>query len=146
VTIDLVSHREDMTMFKVKSHRIGCRLLLAAAVLAGLMPAARAQAQVSGPCAETVQQYCRDVTPGEGRIIKCLNEHRDDQSPFCKDWIADQQKSLKELNTACYEEIGKLCRYDSSDGLRIFQCLDYNYVALKLDCRNKLREIKDRLQ
>ena len=78
--------------------------------------------------------------------MKCLNDHRDDESLVCKDWLADQNKSLKELNTACMEEIAHFCSFDNTDYFRIYQCLNDNYVALKLDCRGKLREIKDRLQ
>jgi len=116
------------------------------AVIAVTILALTAQAQIAGPCAETIKKYCSDVIPGEGRIVKCLDDHRDAQSIACKDWIADQQKSLKELNTACYEEISKLCGSGNPDSIRIFQCLNLNYAALKLDCREKIREIRDRLQ
>jgi hypothetical protein len=120
--------------------------LMAAMLLLGGGRAFAEEDGFGGPCADTVQKYCRDVVPGGGRVIKCLNDHRDDQSPFCKDWMADQRKNLKELNTACYEEISILCRMDHPDEIRIFLCLDSNYVALKLDCREKLRKIKDELQ
>ncbi len=133
-----------MVMDKVSGY--GRCLLAAAAVIVWTGAPALAQTQIGGPCAETTQKYCRDVVPGAGRVMKCLNDHRDDQSLFCKDWLAEQQKSLKELNSACYEEIAKLCRFDPPEGIRIFQCLNDNYAGLKLDCRNKLREIKDRLQ
>ncbi len=46
----------------------------------------------------------------------------------------------------CAEEIARFCSFDTTDYFRIYQCLNDNYVALKLDCRGKLREIKDRLQ
>ena len=116
------------------------------AVIAVMAPALTVQAEVPGPCADTITKYCSDVIPGEGRLMKCLNDHRDAQSIACKDWIVEQQKSLKELNTACYEEISKLCGAGNPDSIRIFQCLNLNYVALKLDCREKIREIRDRLQ
>ncbi len=123
------------------------RLLVAAAfVLACVTVSVQANAQIAGPCADTVAKYCKDVTPGGGRIMKCLDDHRDDQSIVCKDWLADQFKSLKELNTVCTEEIARYCSFDTTDYIRIYRCLNDNYVALKLDCRAKLREIKDRLQ
>jgi Golgi apparatus protein 1 len=103
-----------------------------------------AQAQVAGPCAETVTKYCGNVTPGEGRLLKCLNDHRADQSIACQDWLDAQQKSLQELNAACRDEIAGLCSFDLPDSIRIFRCLEENYVALRLDCRAKLREIKER--
>ena len=122
------------------------RYLVPAIVLACMALALTAQAEISGPCAETVNKYCKDVVPGSGRILKCLNDHRDDQSIACKDWLEDQNKSFKELNTACPEEIARLCNFDPPDRLRIVRCLDDNYVNIKMDCREKLREIKDRLK
>ncbi len=132
-------------MFRLCASRTGSCFVIAAALLCAASPS-QAQAPFSGPCSETLKKYCQDVVPGDGRVMKCLDDHREDQSLACKDWVAEQQKSLKELNSACREEIMVLCRYDPSNGIRIFQCLIDNYAGLKLDCRNKLREIRERLQ
>ena len=104
------------------------------------------EAQIAGPCAETVTKYCKDATPGGGRIMKCLNDHRDDQSMACRDWLEDQNRSLKELNTVCTKEIAQVCSFSNPDSIIIYRCLEDNYVSLKSDCRDKLREIKDRMQ
>ncbi len=125
---------------------LGNILLAAAFLFACIMAPVPSEAQFSGPCSETVAKYCKDVTPGGGRIMKCLNDHRDDQSIACRDWLEEQQKSMQELNTACALEIARLCNFDKPDSMRIYQCLNDNYLALKSNCREKLREIKDRLQ
>ena len=119
---------------------------LAAAVLAAVLVAPPSPAQIAGPCAETVAKFCKDVVPGDGRLAKCLNEHRDDQSIACRDWVADQQKSVNDLIAACPEEIATLCSVDPTDKIRIYLCLMGNYTALKVDCRSKLGEIRDRLK
>src|SRR3974390_2279327 len=67
------------------------RIIMLLAVIAFLVLEFTAQAQITGPCADTITKYCSDVIPGEGRIMKCLNDHRDAQSIACKDWIAEQQ-------------------------------------------------------
>ncbi len=124
----------------------GRRLCLAAMVLAGVVTALPSSAQIVGPCAETVAKFCSDVVPGSGRVMKCLNDHRGDQSIACKDFLEDQNKSLKELNTVCAEEIAVLCNVSPANSVSIYICLEGNYVALKSACRDKLREIKDRMQ
>ncbi|HXY62172.1 MAG TPA: cysteine rich repeat-containing protein [Nitrospirota bacterium] len=121
----------------------GRRLTLAVVVLTCVIAATSSSAQVPGPCGETIAKYCKDVIPGSGRIMKCLYDHWSDQSIACRDWIAGQQKSLEDLKSACFQEIAKLCRFDPPDDLRIFQCLDDNYVGLTLDCREKLRNVKE---
>lgn len=127
-------------------HRKSSVFLTLAGVLACMVLAVPAGAQAGRPCSETIKQYCSDVVPGGGRIMKCLNEHQEAQSIACKDWVADQQKSLEELKSACGEEIALLCRIDPSSGINLFFCLNDNYTGLKTACRQKVREIKERLQ
>ena len=123
------------------------RLLPAALfALACVIAATPADAQITGPCAETVAKFCKDVIPGGGRIMKCLNEHRDDQSIACRDWVEEQQKSVNDLIAACPEEIATLCSVDPTDKVRIYLCLQGNYTSLRVNCRSKLGEIRDRLK
>jgi hypothetical protein len=117
-----------------------------AVVFACMIVSLPADAQFTGPCADTVNKYCKDVTPGGGRIIQCLNDHQGDQSMKCKDWIEAQTKSLNELNAVCAKEIVVSCNFDSPDNRRIYQCLVNNYAGLSFDCKDKVREIKERLQ
>lgn len=85
------------------------------------------------------------MIPG-GRIMKCLNDHRDDQSIAYKDRVADQQKDMRELMTVCPEEIAMLCSFTPPDRARIYYCLLENDISLKVDCRSKLAEIRDKLK
>jgi len=114
-------------------------------LLCGLAPVL-SEAQTTGPCTETANKYCKDVIPGGGRIMKCLADHRDDQSVACKDWLEDQNRSLKDLNTSCRSDIASLCSFSNPDSMIIYRCLEDNYVSLKSGCREKLREIKDRMK
>jgi hypothetical protein len=121
-------------------------LVLTAFGLACILAAEPSSAEVYTPCSETISKFCKDVVPGGGRIMKCLNDHRDDQSIACKDWVDGQMKSLNELMAACPEEIATFCGSDPPDKTRIYFCLLNNYVSLRLECRSKLGEIRDRLK
>jgi hypothetical protein len=35
-------------------------------------------------CAQDIAQFCADVTPGGGRLIKCLSPHLQELSPECR--------------------------------------------------------------
>ena len=130
----------------VMTRMFGKRLGLAAAVLAAVLAGSPSTAQMGGPCAETVTKFCKEVVPGGGRLMKCLNEHRDDQSIACRDWVEEQQKSVNDLIAACPEEIATLCSVDPTDKVRIYLCLQGNYTSLRVNCRSKLGEIRDRLK
>ena len=40
-------------------------------------------AKLESACAKDIKKYCRDVTPGEGRMIYCMQAHEDKISPKC---------------------------------------------------------------
>jgi hypothetical protein len=119
---------------------------LAAVIIVIVLSALPSPAQTATPCNETITKYCKDVVPGNGRIMKCLNDHRDDQSIACKDWIADQQMSMQELMGVCAEDIARWCRNAASDKISMYFCLLDNYISLRLDCRSRLGEVRDRLK
>ncbi len=45
--------------------------------------------EVAQACQGDVQQFCKDVKPGGGRIARCLKEHKDELSAGCKEKIAE---------------------------------------------------------
>jgi len=51
--------------------------------LALALPAAAEKGQ--GPCAEDAAKFCKDVKPGEGRVLACLKEHEKELSQACRD-------------------------------------------------------------
>jgi hypothetical protein len=128
-----------------RNSKFGKLLFMISTLFACTIAPLPAEAQFTGPCADTVNKYCKDVTPGGGRIIQCLNDHRDAQSLKCRDWIEAQTRSMNELNTVCAKEIVTFCNFDYVDNVRIYRCLANNYAGLSFECKDKVREIKERL-
>ncbi|MDT8286908.1 MAG: cysteine rich repeat-containing protein, partial [Elusimicrobiales bacterium] len=73
-------------------------ILVFAAGLAGSLMAVPADAargkrgEGKGVCAEDVQNFCKDVKPGEGRIAACLKEHAKELSKAC----SERKSAVKE--------------------------------------------------
>lgn len=55
----------------------------AAVIMLFAAGAARAQ-EGARPCKADIEKFCKDVKPGEGRIIACLKEHEAELSADCK--------------------------------------------------------------
>lgn len=54
------------------------------------------QAQARGPvCAIEVQQFCKDVRPGGGRIADCMQQHASQLSHSCHASLAATQARRK---------------------------------------------------
>eukprot|EP00899_Mesostigma_viride_P022799 jgi/Mesvir1/3703/Mv14989-RA.1 len=81
-------------------------------------------------CADDVEQFCADVPPGEGRVHKCLLEHRAELSDACR-MEEDKLQALEfsdvrlqpQLHRACGAEIDEFCKNVEPGHSRVFACL-----------------------
>ncbi|MBI5626079.1 MAG: hypothetical protein HY935_02580 [Nitrosomonadales bacterium] len=112
------------------------------AVLAGvfcLSLAAVASAEAGGrPCADDAAKLCKDVQKGEGRVAKCLKEHKDELSPACKKRVAKAKERAKEMKEECHEDAKKLCKDIQPGGGRIMQCLKQHEGELSPACKENM--------
>jgi Golgi apparatus protein 1 len=46
---------------------------------------------MAATCQYDIIRFCSDVQPGGGRVATCLQDHRDDLSPECKDRLPKQK-------------------------------------------------------
>jgi len=38
-------------------------------------------------CGKYAEQFCKDVSPGQGRVLDCLKQHKDELSQECKGYL-----------------------------------------------------------
>jgi hypothetical protein len=104
----------------------------------GLMNAAPADAQTKNPCAEDVAKYCKDVTPGGGRLVRCLRQHESQLSPECKAGQEQARARAREAHEACADDVQKFCKDVKPGEGRVVRCLKDNSAGLSTECREKL--------
>ncbi len=46
-------------------------------------------------CDGDIQKFCKDVAPGEGRIVRCLREHEKDLSAECRAKMTEAKRDRK---------------------------------------------------
>ena len=71
------------------------RTVLTATALFCIAQTASAQeltAEQRSACMGDFKKYCKDVTPGGGRIIACLAKESDNLTPACKKVLAAAEK------------------------------------------------------
>lgn len=93
----------------------------------------------SGPCADDLARYCKDVQPGEGRMARCLKEHEHQVSPACRDNIAATKRKVEEIGRACETDHARLCKDAQPGGGRILNCLKAHDAELSAECKAKLQ-------
>ena len=112
-----------------------------AGALAALFTTAGAQ---QGPCADDVAKLCKDVQPGEGRIIECLKTHEKEVSPKCATHVKEVKAELKKVSDACEPDIEKFCWETPMGKGGIAKCLKKHSADLSPDCKTAVAAAKSK--
>jgi Cysteine rich repeat len=106
-------------------------------------------AKLESACAKDIKKYCKTVTPGEGRLIYCMQAHEDKISPQCtfelEDLLTSAQNSLDDLKNAivaCKAEITGVCGKIVPGQGRIAACLLANKLTASKDCADAIQKIE----
>jgi Cysteine rich repeat len=131
------------------------RLLTIPVSLILLMLSFNAQAQnaiedVLLGCEKDVEKYCSMVTPGDGRILSCMEAHEDKISKECRYSINRASYLISKLALTvgylanqCIADAQKLCSdIEPGDG-RIVSCLAKNQSSLDSGCSKALKDVQD---
>ena len=100
-------------------------------------------------CANDIKKYCKTVTPGEGRLIYCMQAHEDKISVKCAFELGDAaanlhaaSDALKEAVIACKAEIGGVCGKTAPGSGRIAACLIANKSTASAGCVEAVRKVE----
>ena len=83
-------------------------------------------------CKPDAEKLCKGVQPGQGRIARCLVEHKDQLSAGCREKIAQA-----ESKHPCMKDIETLCKGVQPGEGRIAQCLKQHEAELSAECKAK---------
>lgn len=94
-------------------------------------------------CKEDLEKFCKDVKPGEGRIIKCLMEHKDQLSGGCLQELEGARNKSEgkkdQARDACAEDLSKFCKDVTPGEGRLLKCLKERDSELSPQCREALQ-------
>jgi hypothetical protein len=85
---------------------------------------------VAKGCDKELSSYCKDVTPGDGRILACLYSHGDKVSGRCEYAIYDAAAQLERFVAAlsyvvneCEDDLRQYCASVQAGEGRLAECL-----------------------
>jgi cysteine rich repeat protein len=110
------------------------------------MQQAQMRARISGAvqqlrqaCQDELRNFCSTVTPGEGRLLLCMQAHEDKISRQCELALLETSRNIgKAVNRmenfaqACWQDIQTHC---SGTGGSVAQCMMDNRASLSAPCR-----------
>jgi len=105
--------------------------------------------KLESACEEDIKKYCSTVTPGEGRMIYCMEAHEDKISAKCAFELGDAATSLqnaadalKDAVIACKAEITGVCGKIVPGQGRIAACLLENKSTASSGCTEAIQKIE----
>jgi hypothetical protein len=98
------------------------------------------------PCAEEIAKHCKEVKPGGGRILNCLDEHQKELSDSCRKKLEESKKKLMEAQQACTGDMEKFCKDVQPGEGRILRCLREHTHELSSACRKMTDNTEERMQ
>ncbi len=137
----------------MKQKKISCLPALAAGILCmGLMFGADASAQVKNACSDDIAKFCKDIKPGQGALMECLEKHETELTDACRDYEQrmggmrlerrEAVRSQIRLRQACKPEMIQYCN-DPKPGVGPAECLTENESKLSDQCLKALQATKE---
>jgi hypothetical protein len=98
-------------------------------------------------CQLELTTFCKDVPPGEGRILACLYAFQDKITPRCEyalyDSVGQLDRTLTNLSYAvgeCRDDLKSTCADVKPGEGRLLDCLSKNEAKISNRCNNALKD------
>jgi hypothetical protein len=95
--------------------------------------------QLRTACADELRNFCSSVTPGEGRLLLCMQAHEDKIGPQCELAMLETSRSIgkavhrvEDFAQACWQDIQTHC---SGTGGSVMQCMAQKRASLSGPCQ-----------
>jgi len=102
---------------------------------------------VANGCKMELEKYCKDVTPGEGRVLACLYAHNDKLTSKCEyalyDSVIQLERSLMSLAYVaeeCEDDLDEFCADVPMGEGRLLDCIEKNKKKVSKSCLEAIKE------
>ena len=110
---------------------------------------AGAVGRIEAACREELRNFCSTVTPGEGRLLLCMQAHEDKLSNQCELALLDASRNVQQtmqrvsrVAQACWSDIQAQCAGESS----VIRCMAEKRPALSPNCQAAAAELRPAAQ
>ena len=99
-------------------------------------------------CKKDVETYCKNVTPGKGRLLSCLYAYEDKISTQCQMALCDAVPALERALTTlnylageCRDDLKKYCSDVKVGEGRLINCIEKKKDVITERCKTAFDEI-----
>jgi hypothetical protein len=102
-------------------------------------------------CKKELETYCKQVTPGEGRVLACLYAYSDKLSGRCEYALYDAAAQLERFVAAltyvaneCRGDLEKFCAGIQPGQGRLAVCLQENESRVSNRCKQAIHDVAEK--
>lgn len=99
-------------------------------------------------CKVELETYCKDVTPGDGRILACLYARSDKLSGKCEYALYDAAAQLERAVAAlayvvneCADDLDQHCSGVAAGEGRLLECIEKNDKSVSGRCKEAIKTV-----
>jgi len=103
---------------------------------------------VANGCKTEIDAYCKDVIPGEGRVLACLYARSDKLSGKCEYALYDAAAQLERAEAAlsyvvneCADDLDQFCTGVAAGEGRLMDCLEKNDPKVSSRCKEAMKQV-----
>jgi hypothetical protein len=103
---------------------------------------------VKDGCKKELDSYCKEVTPGEGRILACMYAFQDKLSSRCEYALYDASAQLQHavasltyVANECADDLKKHCATVEAGEGRLAACLKKNEKDVGQRCKEAMKDV-----
>jgi len=138
----------------MRSYKIKIAGAVLGLAMASALPAAAADGSdlvqtVLKGCKAELQGFCKDVTPGDGRVLACLYAHGDKLSGKCEYALYDTAVQLERAVAAlsyvaneCRDDLRTLCGGVKAGEGRLLKCLGDHKDSVSERCKGAIMDVQ----
>lgn len=133
---------------KVKAAILGAVFGVTLCLAASTMASESLVESVVEGCMTELETYCKDVTPGESRVLACLYARNDKLSGKCEYALYDAAVQLERAVAAltyvvneCADDLDALCVDVVVGEGRLLDCLAENEAKVSSRCKDAIKEV-----
>lgn len=86
--------------------------------------------ELAEACKADAETVCKGVKPGQGRVMRCLAEHKDKVSSACNAKLAEEQS-----RHPCMADMQRLCKDVQPGQGRMMECMKKHESELSPECK-----------
>jgi hypothetical protein len=98
------------------------------------------------PCAADVDRLCKGVKAGEGRLMRCLEQHDKDLSPACREKRDSFRERAQQVSAACKDDVEKFCDAVMGGHGNVARCLRMHAPDLSGPCKAEVQRVQERVE